>query len=102
MRIAARSLSLFLVLAALAGCAREPTAAAPPSAAAPAAKNWPAFASAFIEARMKADPYFAVQSGRHEFDGQMPDWNRAALEADLAHTRTQLAELATFDPAQLT
>ncbi len=32
----------------------------------------------FIEARMKRDPYFAVQAGRHEFDGQMPDWSRAA------------------------
>ena len=49
----------------------------------------------FIEARMKADPYFAVQAGRHEFDGQMPDWSRAALEADVAQTAPSARRAAT-------
>jgi hypothetical protein len=51
---------------------------------------------------MKADPYFAVQAGRHEFDGQMQDWSRAAIEADVASLRAQLTELAKFDVVQLT
>ena len=90
-----------LSITMLAGCSREkpePAAAAQPEAPA----DWQSFADAFIESRFKADPSFGVQSGRHEFDGQMPDWSRAALEADVAQLRAQLAELTKFDPAKLT
>jgi hypothetical protein len=73
---------------------RDPGAAAP-------GKSWPEFVDAFIEARMKSDPYFAVQAGRHEFDGQMPQWGRAALDADVEQTRRHLAELRQYDPAKL-
>ena len=89
----------------LAACSRDTAApgdSKPAAEARPATRDWPAFAHAFIEARFTADPYFAVQSGRHEFDGQMPDWSRAAIEADVAKLRTQLAELGQFDAATLT
>jgi hypothetical protein len=62
----------------LAGCSREPEPK-PAASAAPVEKTdagWPDFVASFIEARFKADPYFAVQAGRHEFDGKMPDWSR--------------------------
>ncbi len=96
-----------LALLALAGCSRAPAPAEPtpvPAAqdATPRDTSWPGFVARVIEARMKADPYFAVQSGRHEFDGQMPDWSRAALEADVAGTRALLAELMKFDTGVLT
>lgn len=92
----------------IAACAREPEkpATAPPaSAPAPApvaAPGWPGFAAAFIESRFEADPAFAVQSGRHEFDGRMPDWSRASIEADVAALRAQRAELQTFSAATMT
>jgi len=88
----------------IAGCSREqPESEKPPAAAAApvAAQDWPAFAAAFIEARFKAEPSFAVQSGRHEFDGQMPDWSRAALEADVAELRSQRERLEMVDVAGL-
>src|SRR4051812_28119115 len=81
-------------------CSRAPEKAAPAPVAA-AQPEWPAFAAAFIEQRFKADPSFAVQSGRREFDGQMPDWSRAAIEADLAQLRATLDQLHRFDPAKL-
>jgi uncharacterized protein (DUF885 family) len=90
------------VLAALAfaGCSRraEPPEQAPPAAAGQPAAGLPGLVSTFIEARMKRDPYFAVQSGRHEFDGQMPDWSRAAIDADVAELRefkSRLEKLTT-------
>jgi hypothetical protein len=91
-----------LSITLLGGCSREKSE--PPAAAQPAAApaDWQSFADAFIESRFRADPSFGVQSGRHEFDGQMPDWSRAALEADVAQLRAQLAELTKFDPAKLT
>jgi uncharacterized protein (DUF885 family) len=95
----------FAVLAGLsvfaAGCSREPAPQVNPPAAAAADASWPAFVDRFIEARMKSDPYFAVNAGRHEFDGKMPDWSRAALDAEVAQTRTFLTELGGFDPAKL-
>ena len=97
-----RPFAVLLSAAILAACAREQPkpAEAPPAAAAPAGqKNWPEFVDAFIEARFKADPYFAVDSGRHEFDGQMPDFSRAALDANVAQLREQLAGLDKFDAA---
>jgi uncharacterized protein (DUF885 family) len=83
-------------------CSRDKPAETAPQPAASAPADWPAFADAFIESRFKADPSFGVQSGRHEFDGQMPDWNRAAIEADVARLRAQLAGLAKFDAGKLT
>ncbi len=85
------------------GCARkeEPRTEAP-AAGAQAAGDFQAFVDSFIEARMKRDPYFAVQSGRHEFDGQMPDWSRAAIDADVTELRDFEARLAKLDGAVLT
>ena len=89
----------------LAACSREtsePVDSTPTAKAAPTTRDWPAFSAAFIESRFEADPSFAVQSGRHEFDGRMPDWSRPAIEADVARLRAQLAALQEFDPASLT
>jgi hypothetical protein len=87
--------------ALLSGCSRQPEPVAePPPATAPNAgdiKDFPALVDAFIEARMKRDPYFAVQSGRHEFDGQMPDWSQASLAADVAELRQFQSRLAWGD-----
>jgi hypothetical protein len=99
--------SSLLVLASLAGCSREPeqkpvpAAESPPAAAAQTTTEWHAFVDSFIEARFKADPYFAVQAGRHEYDGKMPDWSRAAIDADVGELRAFAGELAKRDPLSL-
>lgn len=94
-----------MVAALLAGCSRQPAekpAAVPvPAETAQVAADWPAFVDAFIEARFQADPYFAVQAGRHEFDGKMPDWSRAAMDAETGELRRFAGELAKRDPAKL-
>ena len=38
-------------------------------------------AARFIEDYFKANPFFAVQAGRHEFDGQMPDLSAGGIAA---------------------
>jgi len=93
-----------VVVALLTACSRTPSEkpAPSPAPAAEVAAEWPAFVDSFIEARFKADPYFAVQSGRHEFDGQMPDWTRAALDAEVSDLRKFSGELAKRNPASLT
>src|ERR1700749_4715078 len=103
MRLERLAATTLLIACLLGSCAREqPAAPAHPAAAAPpakqeAAQDWPAFAAAFIESRFKADPVFAVQAGRHDFDGAMPDLSRAALEADVATLREQREQLRKFE-----
>jgi uncharacterized protein (DUF885 family) len=94
---------MFSALMFAAGCSRQPApvAEAPQPAAAPAAPVWADFVAEFIEARFKAEPNFAVQAGRHEYDGQMPDWSRAALDGDVAQLRAFLGRLGQFTDAQL-
>jgi uncharacterized protein (DUF885 family) len=74
----------------------EPSVETPAAAAVRPAVDYPSLVNSFIEARMKRDPYFAVQAGRHEFDGQMPDWSQAAMDADLAELREYQGRLAGF------
>ena len=63
---------------------------------------WPEFASGFIEATFKADPFFAVQAGRHEFDGQMGDWSPQAIAAEVARLHQARTDATTLDAASLT
>ncbi|HET9863873.1 MAG TPA: DUF885 domain-containing protein [Steroidobacteraceae bacterium] len=84
---------------ALLGCSRE--SPAPPPAPS-ATVEWPAFVDSFIEARFRADPGFAVQSGRHEFDGQTQDWSRAALDADIGALRASRDAMRKFEAGALT
>ncbi|OGT82573.1 MAG: hypothetical protein A3H91_03785 [Gammaproteobacteria bacterium RIFCSPLOWO2_02_FULL_61_13] len=67
-------------------------------AAAVAAENpaWTRFAADFVEGTFKAQPYFAVQMGRHEFDGRMPDWSRAGIEAEVRRLKNARAAATAF------
>jgi uncharacterized protein (DUF885 family) len=82
-RLLATALSPLLALAMLGGCAqtaieREAAAA---DAAEPKRSDWAAFRDSFLEAYFQHDPAFAIYQGRHDFDGQMPDWSEAGLKA---------------------
>lgn len=67
-----------------------------------ASGGWNSFTGRFIEDYFKAHPFFAAQSGRHEFDGQMGDWSAAGLQAEIARLRVQRAAAASFADAGLT
>ena len=93
----------------LGGCARQPgpadsspAAAAPSTATVPAAQaTWAPIASRFVEDYFKAQPFFAAQAGRHEFDGQMPDLSADAIKREIVRLQKAREELAGVDPAGL-
>jgi hypothetical protein len=100
-----RNLLLAGCAVAISGCQ---TAAPPPSspavtvaAPAPAASGWAAFVSDYIEQTFRANPPFAVAQGRHEFDGQLPDWSPTGIAAEKARLKSAIAAAAAFDPLQL-
>ncbi len=79
----------------LVGCVRKPVPPAAP--AVPFAQA----AEAVITAYYKTNPTFAANAGLHEFDGQLPDWSAAALQAEIANLEKQRATLAAYTDAQL-
>jgi len=95
---------LALVLATLAGCERAPT---PPPVIAPAvappvrSSGWARFRDDFLEAYFKADPAIAVASGRHEFDGQLPDWSRDAIARRIQTLHGERERAMAFKDATL-
>src|SRR5689334_17093893 len=98
------ALVLLTVLAAAAGCGRQPAPVAAPPApdrTATGRAAWKDFAGAFIEAYFKLHPFFAAQAGRHEFDGQMSDWSAAAFKNEVAWLRQERAEIEKVDPQPL-
>jgi uncharacterized protein (DUF885 family) len=85
-----------LTMSLLAGCGKSeaPASSAPPTPQSTAAA-WPAFVEQFIEAHLAANPAFAAEQGRHEFDGQLPDWSAAGLQKEIA--RLEQARAAALE-----
>ncbi|MGH8208247.1 MAG: DUF885 domain-containing protein, partial [Steroidobacteraceae bacterium] len=103
----ARLLWIALIATALAACSREPApvnarpAPAPdPHLATQAA--WTEYAARFIEDYFKADPFFAVQAGRHEFDGQMTDLSANGIAKEVERLKKTRGEAAAFEATALT
>ena len=91
---------------ALSACGGPSAPASKPAAPAPATAaahdRWPEFAAGFIESYFRADPNFAVQAGRHEFDGQLPDWSAGGIAAEVTRLHAARTEVQAFDTATLT
>ena len=69
----------------------------------PAARqNWPRFLQSFIDGEFRANPAFAVTQGRHEYDGQLPDWSATGLHNERMRLRSAIAAAQTFSPRSLT
>ena len=57
---------------------------------------------AHLERSFRASPPFAVAQGRHEFDGQLPDWSEEGLNAEKDRLGNAISAAEAFDPASLT
>lgn len=103
--------SLLLAAAvSLAACSPKtaPPAAEPAPVPAPAqtkadaSSEWPIFLKRFQEDSFIANPAFAVTQGRHEFDGQLPDWTAAGIEKEILRLSTSRTTAAAFADTALT
>ena len=93
---------LSVVVAGVLGCGKSPQPTAP--AAKPqseASKQWTSLANSFVEDYLRAQPFFAAQSGRHEFDGQLPDLSAHGIKREIARLHDQRSQIAAVDPAPL-
>jgi uncharacterized protein (DUF885 family) len=65
------------------------------------ANSWPAFRDRFVESYFEHEPHFAVNQGRHDFDGRLPDWSPAGMAANIDFLKSSRAAAEMFDAAQL-
>jgi uncharacterized protein (DUF885 family) len=108
--IYSRSVILVVALATLAACsqsspppaAQQPAAPPAPTYATTRAPGWTDFANRFVEDYFVANPPLAAGAGRHEFDGQLPDWSAAGLDKEVKRLEQQRAWALEFKEADLT
>ena len=97
------ALTTAITLALLAGCKQQATAPDenPPPAAATAATatsnaRWQPAVDGFIDGYFQRFPVFAANAGKHEFDGQLPDYSAAAMQATAGWLHAQRDAFAAF------
>jgi len=95
---AASSCLLLLVLTA---CNQSTPPPPKPKGASPASAAWLKQSNHLIEDYMMARPSFAVQAGRHEFDGQLPDLSAHGLKREIALLHDQREQISAVDPKTL-
>jgi uncharacterized protein (DUF885 family) len=95
------ALSLCL-LVGLAGCNQGPQSKAPvkrpPSQA---SLQWQQISNGFVQSYFAAQPFFAAQSGKHEYDGQLPDLSAHGLKREVARLHDEHDQLTAVDPTAL-
>ncbi|HEX4153082.1 MAG TPA: DUF885 domain-containing protein [Steroidobacteraceae bacterium] len=91
------------LLAFLAGCnqsSKSPRAPVerPPSQA---SLDWQEAANGFMQSYFAAQPFFAAQEGKHEYDGQLPDLSEHGLKREIARLHAERDRIAGIDPKPL-
>jgi uncharacterized protein (DUF885 family) len=94
------AVSVVLVLG-LTGCNQSPKTAAAPKGPTRASQAWTRVTTGFIEDYLRAQPFFAAQSGRHEFDGQLPDVSSHGIKREISRLHEARGQIAAVDPATL-
>ena len=87
---------------------RMPNSSTPKSAALRPVKRGPSQASqewtkisGIRRDYFRAQPFFAAQAGKHEFDGQLPDVSEHGIKREIARLHDAREQLAAVDPATL-
>jgi hypothetical protein len=93
-----------VVLATLlaAACSQEQPAQPPAGTAESRPAQWDGFVNRFIEDSLVANPFMAVDAGRHEFDGKAPDWSAQGFADEIARLKSARAEAEAFPADALT
>lgn len=63
--------------------------------------EWGGFMEKFLDGYFKVNPNFAVYQGKHEFDGQLPDWSPEGIEAGIDYRKRAIADAKAIDATKL-
>jgi uncharacterized protein (DUF885 family) len=98
------ALLAFMLVFALAACQQQEseTVAVTETPAEAPAESWDGFMDRQIEEHVQAHPFWAVGQGRHEYDGQLPDWSREGILAENERKHRAREQALLFTDEQLT
>ncbi len=100
--LAGMSLAGLILAFGLSGCGQtaQPSGPVhkPPSKA---SEQWLTIANGFVEDYFRAQPFFAAQAGRHEFDGQLPDLSVHGIKREISRLHDVRAQIAAVEPSAL-
>jgi uncharacterized protein (DUF885 family) len=85
----------------VAGCNQSPPASKAPKGPSQASQAWDKLTASFIQSYFNAQPAFAAQSGRHEFDGQLPDLSAHGIKREIARLHDERDQISAVDPKTL-
>ena len=63
---------------------------------------WGKYVETFLEGYFKVNPTFAVYQGKHEFDGQLPDWSPEGINAQIDYRKRAIADAKAVDDSDMT
>ena len=78
----------FLMVGMFAGCGTAPRPAR--------SADWDKYVNGYLNAYFAFRPDIAVVNGRHEFDGKLPDFSKAAIEREIARLHSERSRAAGF------
>ena len=84
------------------GAGPQTAPAGVPAESTPGKPDWARHLSQFQEEYFARNPPFAVQQGRHEFDGKLPDWSRNGLLKQGNWLEAMRESTLAFAPEDLT
>jgi len=90
-----------ILLLVVTACSQSTPPPPRPKEPSPASQAWQKLSNAFIESYMQAQPSFASQAGRHEFDGQLPDLSMHGIKREIARLHDQHDQISAVDPSTL-
>src|ERR1700722_15372973 len=97
-RLAGAAAGLVCAAAGNHGPHAEPPAPGPPSRA---SQQWKQTTDGFVQSYFAAQPAFAAQQGKHEYDGQLPDVSAHGIKREIARLHDERDQLNAVDPSQL-
>jgi len=85
------------------GCQPAGESANKPTNANSASSNakWDAYVDQFLKDYFAANPSFAVNQGKHEYDGKFPDWSNEGISKEIARLKSEREKASTFKDADL-
>ncbi|MGH3888215.1 MAG: hypothetical protein ACRDSZ_16895, partial [Pseudonocardiaceae bacterium] len=90
--------AIAMLLAVLAGgCGTTPAPPAESITQTAASAEWKKHLGQFKDGYFALNPSFAVQQGRHEYDGRLPDWSVAGIRSVVQWLHAQRAQTEAFD-----
>lgn len=64
--------------------------------------SWSDAVQTFLDGYFTVNPTFAIYQGKHEFDGQLPDWSPEGIKAGIDYRKKAIVDVKAVDATKMT